>query len=58
MGLLTYEKRGKIAILTFNRPEAMNALGQLGVDLGAGSAMGTRSRPPAPRSTPTRTSAA
>ncbi len=30
MALLEYELRGKVALLTFNRPEAMNALGELG----------------------------
>jgi enoyl-CoA hydratase/carnithine racemase len=30
MGLLKYETRGKVAILTFDRPEAMNALGAAG----------------------------
>jgi len=30
MALLEYELRGKVALLTLNRPEAMNALGELG----------------------------
>ena len=30
MSLLTLEKRGHVAILTLNRPEAMNALGAPG----------------------------
>jgi enoyl-CoA hydratase/carnithine racemase len=30
MALLQYELRGKVALLTLNRPEAMNALGELG----------------------------
>jgi len=30
MSLLTFEKRGHVAILTLNRPDAMNALGAPG----------------------------
>ncbi len=30
MALLEYELRGKVALLTLNRPEAMNALGEMG----------------------------
>jgi len=30
MSILTLERRGAVALLTINRPEAMNALGALG----------------------------